>query len=193
MAATAGGTSAFLFGVGLTSLKTALADVWTQRVILKRSLAALDRRRVLIFAAYGLCYLGLVQYWLFVLAFPALFPSAAMFAALPLAAKLGDHRGQRAVVCQVALDQAIHWPFFAIPMFHIFKGLVERRSLLASLRSCRAVWFSDVKACWAVWVPAGLINFSCMPLSLRVPFTALVSFGYTSFVSYRRGSPLDED
>ena len=75
-------------------------------------------------------------------------------------------------------------------MFHVFKGFGERRSVGASLKSCRDVWASDVKACWAVWVPACLVNFSCMPISLRVPFAALVSFGYTAFVSFRRGAPI---
>lgn len=188
----AGGAAPFLFGVGLTSFKTALADVWTQRVVEHRPLENFDLRRVSIFALYGLLYLGVVQYALWAVLFPRLFPSAAAFAALPFAAKLRDGAGQRAVLGQLAIDQGLHWPFAAIPAFHVMKGLGERRSVLASLRSCRAVWLSDVKACWAVWIPAGLINFGLMPIALRVPFAAFVSFGYTAFVSYRRGAPLAE-
>jgi len=188
MLAGAGG-AAFFIGVGLTSFKTALADVWTQHVIERTPLKALDRRRVGIFAFYGLFYLGMVQFVLYAVLFPALFPGAAAFADLPFAAKLADRSGQQAVLCQVAIDQALHWPLLAIPAFHVFKGFGERRSVLASLRSCGEVWLSDVKACWAVWIPAGLVNFSCMPISLRVPFAALVSFGYTAFVSFRRGAP----
>ena len=167
--------AAFLFGVSLTSFKTALADAWTQRVIERKLMKDVDLRRVGIFALYGLLYLGAVQYCLWAILFPRLFPGAAT---------------TRSVLCQVAIDQGLHWPFAAIPAFHIMKGLGERRSVLSSLRSCREVWWEDVKACWAVWVPAGLINFSAMPIALRVPFAAFVSFGYTAFVSFRRGAPV---
>ena len=92
---------------------------------------------------------------------------------------------------QVALDQGIHWPLFAIPAFHIFRGLGEERDPIRSLRSCRTVWLSDIKACWAIWVqPARLLNFSVMPVGLRVHFVAFVSFGYTCHISWRRGAPL---
>ena len=113
MLAGAGG-AAFCFGVALTSLKTALADVWTQHVVERTPLAAVDRRRVGIFAAYGLIYLGMVQYVLYAAIFPALFPGAAAFANLPLAAKLADRAGMRAVLWQVAIDQGLHWPLLAI-------------------------------------------------------------------------------
>lgn len=187
---TSAGGAAFLLGVGVTSFKTALADVCTQHMLEQRPLRRLDLRRVALFALYGLLYLGLMQSALYAIVFPALFPGAAAFADLPLAAKLADHAGQRDVLCQVAIDQGLHWPLLAIPAFHVFKGLVERRSLLASLRACRDVWAADVKACWAVWIPTGLINFSSVPISWRVPFAALVSFGYTVFVSFRRGAPM---
>ena len=181
--------SAFLLGAGLTSCKTALADVVTQHVVQGRPINSLDVRRVAIFAIYGLIYLGCVQYLLYSVVFPRIFPRAATFAALPFAAKLRDLPGQRTVICQVALDQGLHWPFFAIPAFHLVKACGEGVNPHAALLAMRSVWLSDVRACWAVWVPAGLINFSFMPVSLRVTFAAFVSFWYTCFVSWRRGAP----
>ena len=41
--------AAFLFGVSLTSFKTALADAWTQRVIERKLMKDVDLRRVGIF------------------------------------------------------------------------------------------------------------------------------------------------
>jgi hypothetical protein len=141
--------------------------------------------------ADGLFYLGAFQFLIYSVLFPLLFPGAAAFAALPLAAKLRDRAGQATVLCQVALDQGLHWPGLAIPAFHVIKGAGEQRGPLASLRSCREVWREDVQACWAVWVPACLINFACMPVHLRIHFSAIVSFGYTCLISVRRGRPAD--
>lgn len=179
-----------MLGVGLTATKTALADLACQRLAEQKSWPEIDTRRTAIFALYGLLYLGFVQYGIYSILFPKLFPLAHSFAALPLAEKLVDRAGQRTVLMQVILDQGIHWPIFAIPAFHIFKGMGEERGPISSLRSCRAVWLSDIKACWAIWVPACLLNFSLMPIELRVHFAAFVSFGYTCLVSWRRGTPL---
>lgn len=179
-----------MLGVGLTATKTALADLATQRLAEQKPWPEVDMRRTTIFALYGLIYLGLVQYGIYSVLFPRLFPLAQSFAALPLAEKLVDRAGQRTVLMQVALDQGIHWPMIAIPFFHLFKGLGEERGPIHSLRCCRAVWLSDIKACWAVWVPACLLNFSLMPVDMRVHFAAFISFGYTCLVSWRRGTPL---
>ena len=116
---------AFLCGIALTSAKTALADVCTQSIVLHRNLNELDWRRVSIFALYGLTYLGAVQFLLYSVYFPRIFPRAAAFAALSFGSKLKDHAGQLTVLSQVALDQGLHWPLLAIPAFHLFKGFGE--------------------------------------------------------------------
>mmetsp|Transcript_24083 Transcript_24083/g.95607 ORF Transcript_24083/g.95607 Transcript_24083/m.95607 type:complete len:266 (+) Transcript_24083:1091-1888(+) len=199
-----------LFGSSLTSVKTAAADVLAQRLQKGRKFGAqgLDARRVGIFASYGFCYLGAVQYCWYSIAFPRLFPHAEAFAALPFSEKLRDLAGWRAVAGQVVLDQGVHWPLVAIPTFYLFKQAGEhdwasRPSAAKSrpptrtwthlartaLRKCRRNWRSDVVACWAIWVPACIFNFSVCPVDMRVPFAALVSFVYTAIVSWRRGKP----
>lgn len=40
-----------------------------------------------------------------------------------------------------------------------------------------------------VWIPAQTFNFLICPMWARVSFTALVSFGFTAYVSYLRGAP----
>ena len=118
---------ALVLSVGITSAKTALADIATQHVAEQRGWGELDLRRAGIFGMYGLLYLGLMQHLLYTVVFPRLFPTAVTFAALPLAAQLHHREGQAAVLLQVALDQGVHWPFVAIPAFHLFKGFGERR------------------------------------------------------------------
>lgn len=135
-----------LFGLGFSCAKTSLADLLVQRFVEKRE--EIDVRRNAAFALFGLGYLGApswerrcacalsrppgrgplllsaaptggVQYALYVPIFGRLFPRAAAFAAQPLAAKLRDGAGQRAVLAQVALDQLVHHPLMYFPAFYV--------------------------------------------------------------------------
>ena len=45
-------------------------------------------------------------------------------------------------------------------------------------------------ASWSIWIPAQTLNFSLVPLHLRIPFIGCVSFVYTAVLSKMRG--LDE-
>jgi hypothetical protein len=182
----------FLFGVTVTSAKTAVADMLTQTALLNRHWTEVDLGRVSTFALYGALYLGCVQYWLFVKVYPRLLPLASRFAALPFQAKLRDGRGFLSVLAQVGLDQGLHWPLTAVPAFYYFKGLGEGEPLEVSLAALREHWRSDVLACWAFWLPADALSFGLLPTHLQVPFAAMVSFAYTVFVSSRRGEPLGE-
>ena len=68
---------------------------------------------------------GGVQYFLYVPVFGRLFPNAASFAAKPLAEKLLDRAGQRAVAAQVVLDQCVHHPLLYFPCFYATRELIE--------------------------------------------------------------------
>jgi len=48
-------------------------------------------------------------------------------------------------------------------------------------------------AIWKVWIPAQTINFAFMPMWARIPFTTMVSFGWTCYVSIVRGAPEVEE
>ena len=56
----------------------------------------------------------------------------------------------------------------------------------------------DLKALWSIFVPTSIIQFSMMPMHLRVPFTATVGFAWCGILSMMRGaqaaagSPPDE-
>ena len=60
--------------------------------------------------------------------------------------------------------------------------------LLAShTRSYRSNAWQDLPACWSVWVPAFLVNFSVCPMWARIPFVSVVSVGWISYWSFMRG------
>lgn len=184
-------TRPFLFGAGVTCVKTAAADALTQTAGLGRSWHEIDLQRLGVFAFYGALYLGGVQYVLFMRVYPKLLPLASSFAAKGLRGKLSDGRGFASVIAQVALDQGLHWPLSAIPCFYLFKGIGEGEGVGASMRALRRNWTSDILACWAFWLPADALSFGVLPLHWQVPFAAAVSFVYTAFVSFRRGERLE--
>lgn len=174
------------FGSAVTGIKTAAADVLSQRVFEERPWVDVDVRRIFIFLAFGVLYLGMVQYAIHVVAFSRIFPTAGAFVAQPLSQKLRDRSGQRAVLGQVLLDQGLHWPLVALPAFYVVKGIGEG-NLRESLSRCVANWPQDVLDCWKWWLPAMTFNFSFCPMEMRVPFNALVSFAYMAALSFRRG------
>ena len=45
----------------------------------------------------------------------------------------------------------------------------------------------DMVACWKLWVPMQCLNFSIVPVHLRVPFAASVSFAWSCILSALRG------
>ena len=189
------------FGVALSATKTGAADYVVQMHVEKRK--ALDVRRSAVFVMWGAVYLGGVQYFIYSHLFPrVLFPSAAQFVTKPLSARLADRAGQADVIKQVVLDQFVHHPFVLFPCFYIVKEHVEQAlaapsadAVATALQKCSANWLADCKLCWQTWVPAFLFNFSVCPIHMRIPFVAVVSFGFTAVWSFRRGArqPLSDE
>ena len=183
------------FGITVSALKTAAADVMAQTHLEGRQWGDIDKRRTFIFFSWGAVYLGGVQYFIYVHLFArVLFPSAAKFVSKPLSLRLADREGQLTVLKQVALDQFIHHPFILFPAFYCVKEGIERGKVsFDGIRSALSKYMnnilSDCLFCWKWWIPTFLVNFSVAPLYMRVPITAAVSFAFTSFLSLRRGSP----
>mmetsp|Transcript_27928 Transcript_27928/g.83698 ORF Transcript_27928/g.83698 Transcript_27928/m.83698 type:complete len:211 (-) Transcript_27928:38-670(-) len=171
------------FGCGLTCAKTVAADLLVQASVEKTPLKHVDRRRALVFAFYGLAYMGGVQYFLFNRVYPRLFPRASAWAALSTADKWRDLPGARSVLAQVLVDQGLHWPLSALPCYYLCAAAARGGGLRRLARN----WRADVLACWCVWVPAEAAIFGLLPLHWQVPSTALVSFGYVALLSSMRG------
>lgn len=91
----------FKFGCAFSCAKTSFSDWLVQTQIEKRE--RIDWKRNGTFAAFGLFYLGGVQYSIYVPIFSRLFPGAAAYSAAPLAAKLKDVAGTRNMLLQVGI------------------------------------------------------------------------------------------
>jgi len=162
-------------GLVTTLLKTSAADAFAQKVVEGRR--ELDLRRHGMFCAFGFFYLGGFQYWLYNHAFVRL--------CAPLTAAVGH---TLSAPVKVFIDQAIHHPLLYFPTFYALKGSLEGRPFAASMAKYRAEAWDNWKACWAVWVPAQLVNFAFVPKHMRIPFVAGISFAWTIIMSAMRGA-----
>ena len=179
------------FAVGYGGAKTVAADILVQQYVERREL---DRRRSAIFLLFGFVQVGFVQYQLYVNAFTRIFPSAASFAAAPLATKLKDTVGLRNVAFQVGLDQFVYHPLCYFPVFYVCQELVrgEPASPVETVRNAITAYrpnaVEDLKALWSVFVPVSIMQFSIMPMHLRVPFAATFGFVWCGILSCMRGA-----
>eukprot|EP00930_Biecheleria_cincta_P080143 TRINITY_DN68220_c0_g1_i1.p1 TRINITY_DN68220_c0_g1~~TRINITY_DN68220_c0_g1_i1.p1 ORF type:complete len:222 (+),score=33.21 TRINITY_DN68220_c0_g1_i1:47-712(+) len=176
-----------IFGCSISALKTSSSDFVAQTVVEKKD--RVDWRRNSVFFAWGLFYLGGVQYFIYVRLFAQrFFPGTAAFAAKPIREKIADKAGQKAVMQQVFLDQFVHHPFLLFPAFYQVKEFIEGGKPEDAFRKYRKNCLEDCAVCWSIWVPAFALNFSFCPVWMRVPFVAVVSFGFTIILSCMRGA-----
>ena len=203
-------TNPLPFGVGFSCVKTSASDLIVQKLIERRE--EIDWRRNAAFASFGFCYLGFVQYGLYVPVFGRLFPKTEAFAAKSLREKAGDLAGQAGVAAQVFLDQCLHHPFVYFPAsggrrllfsgpsrdldthnhrFYMTKELVLHGAG-ASPSRVRETWsenfWGDLRALWQVWVPATALNFAFSPMWMRIPVVASTSLVWTMILSSMRGA-----
>ena len=181
------------FAVAYGAAKTVAADALVQRYLEERE--TLDMRRQGVFLLFGCFQVGFVQYQLYVSAFTRAFPTAAAFAAAPLAAKLSDRPGIARLGAQVAIDQFLYHPFCYFPVFYTCKELCQTDKLAEpSALVSRAIAayvpnaLEDLKALWTIFIPVSILQFSVMPMHLRVPFTATAGFVWCGILSGMRGS-----
>lgn len=165
----------FVTGIITTTLKTSAADLFAQKVIEGRE--EVDWRRHSVFCVFGFAYLGGFQYYLYNNLFQKL--------CAPLTRTFG-HIGSSPI--KTFIDQCIHHPLLYFPTFYLMKGFVEDRPPLESMKLYQKDMWENLKALWTIWVPAQLVNFAFVPLHLRIPYVAGVSFAWTVIISVMRGA-----
>lgn len=162
-------------GVVTTLVKTSGADLFAQKVVEGKD--EVDWRRHGMFCLFGFSYLGCFQFYLYNHLF--------VMWCRPITKAFG-HIGAAPV--KTFIDQALHHPFVYFPAFYSLKGFVEGRPLEETYRKYREDLWENCKALWMIWVPAQMVNFTVVPLHLRIPFVAAVSFAWTVIISVMRGT-----
>lgn len=179
------------FNVILATVKTFSADAVVQLAV-QSGRTAFDYRRSLFFAAFGLLYVGLLQWVLYVTILTWIFPAAVVFANAPLSEKLLDQSGQLSVAGQIFVDNFIFNIFVYFPIFYMVKAIMQGTGSVKSraLDGLKKYWkniLGDNLASAAVWIPADIVIFAA-PMYLRMPLEHSVSFGWTMFMSATRGA-----
>jgi len=151
-----------------------------------------DYNRSAAFALFGLMYIGIAQWFLYVSLLTWLFPGAMVFANSPLEEKLRDQTGMIDMVGQVAVDTFVFQALIYFPVFYMIKGVMQGKEtvvkgLKTGLGKYRENWIADNLAGCALWIPADVVIFAC-PMYLRMPMEHCVSFGWTMFISAMRGA-----
>ena len=80
-----------------------------------------------------------------------------------------------------------YYPLFYSVQSCVMNGACTRELVSEGLQRYQTNITTDMVNCWKLWVPAQLINFSVVPVHMRVPFAAGVSFVWSCVLSALRG------
>jgi hypothetical protein len=183
----------FAFQMIVATLKTSAADIVCQTVAERKSLSEIDWRRNGIFVVFGFAYLGGFQWYLLVNKYRQWFPTMDRFAKLSFAEKIKDTAGMMEAGKMVLFDVIVHLPMIYFPAYYTVKEFVSGKSWNPvdwAKDGCTKYYGNikeDLTAMISLWGPSDCVQF-VLPMYIRMPFRHLVSFFWTAYVSYTRGS-----
>lgn len=186
-------TNPFAFQLMVATTKTSVADVMVQVVAERKKWDEIDWRRNGIFVVFGFAYLGGFQWFLMVNKYRQWFPTMDRFAKLTFAEKLKDTAGMIDAAKMVVFDVCVHMPMMYFPTYYTIKELVGGDSLNPidwaknGMTKYKTNMKEDLTAMVKLWGPSDCVQF-VLPLHIRMPFRHLVSFFWTAYVSFTRGS-----
>merc|ERR1712232_535988 len=158
----------------------------------------IDWRRNGIFLVFGAFYLGGFQYWIMVNKYRQWFPTMDAFGKLSLAEKLKHKAGMIDAGKMVLFDVFVHLPWMYFPSYYTCKEFVFGSSwnpvdwVKVGCSNYYGNMKEDLAAMVKLWGPSDCIQFT-LPLHIRMPFRHMVSFFWTSYVSYTRGNVVDTE
>lgn len=156
--------------------KAVMADVVTQKVIENRQ--EMDLKRVGVFGLFGLTYLGGWQYCVFNKAFVTCEHIMTNSCKWPKTAQ---------AIVLTSLDMGIHTPFMYYPAFYSIKGHMQGITFCDSMEVYKKNFKTDMIDICKLWVPVQIINFTFLPIYMRMPCITCVSFIWTMLLSLKRG------
>ena len=183
--------------VGVATVKTAAADILIQTQVEKCE--KLDMQRVALFTAFGSCYFGGFQYFLYVKCFSRWFDAARLskMSLTQIFAAGGATRNNW--LKQMGFDLLLHGHFF-FPLYYAFKiAITGEPSMMAgrplgdigsaAIEKYKKNAFEDWLAFWKIWIPGDIIVFGLVPMWARLPVNNTISFLYVLVLSFMRGAP----
>ena len=96
-----------------------------------------------------------------------------------------------AVALKLALDAAIFSPI-AVAGYFSMRTFLEGGGVDGIVRKLRLKWLSALQASWSFWPAANVINFSIVPVPLRVLYNNVLSLGWNAFLSRLNAERLEQ-
>jgi len=88
------------------------------------------------------------------------------------------------VLCALALDNFVLAPCIYYPAFYLFKSAAAGCfSVCIPLQQYRKEFLPQMKALWALWIPAGLVNLAMIPPPSRAAFNGVVGLLWVVILS----------
>ena len=167
----------------ISTVNYTVCDIIIQTFVENRNYQQWDKKRTLFFNQFGMWYIGIGQFYLYVRLFPKFF-EGYLFSKQ---AKLGR-------MLQVCTAVIIYGPFIYFPSFYIAKESFYDGIGIKSFEKGYKLYFqenfwNDNKRGWGIWIPAHLLTFNVIPPYLRPFWTNLVSFVWTMILSAYNGAP----
>lgn len=168
-----------LTSIVVTGVKAWAADLMIQKLVEKRE--TVDLKRSALFASFGSAYQGCIQYWIYNILFEKrLFPG----------------KSPQMILMKIAATNLIVDPVIFFPIFYTMREAMNTERLLdvdlmncfsTSMAKYRDNCKTDLINSWLIWVPAHCVTYAVVPVHLRMPWIAVVSFGYVCVLSFTRG------
>ncbi|KAH7870200.1 uncharacterized protein C8R40DRAFT_659704 [Lentinula edodes] len=89
----------------------------------------------------------------------------------------------RAVVYKVTLDQLVAAPFITVPMFFGSMSILEGRPDEAIPR-IKNSYVPTLTRGWCLFIPAQIVNFAFVPVSMRILFFSTVALCWNTYLSF---------
>ena len=81
------------------------------------------------------------------------------------------------------IEQFVYWSYFTNAYYHAVLGALQGFSVQRVYDRVADTLWDTLKAQWAFWIPAQLINFRFVPVRHQLNFVLVVSLFWTTFLS----------
>lgn len=84
---------------------------------------------------------------------------------------------------KTVIEQFVYWSYVSNAYYHVVLGALQGLPVADCLHRLSVTFWPTMRAQWALWIPAQLVNFRYMPVRHQLNFVLAVSLVWTTFLS----------